>query len=153
MSYSNETKLCPFCKEEIKADAIKCKHCSSFLELEKPPHNGICFYCKEEVKIDAIKCKHCGSDLSMQKKGAPCGCSDKGEQSNVSKEVIARRGLPAGMGNLDFPFSLGNPPDGYICWDVTRCKLTMVGHIPYYECVQQKCCWNPQTGHYSCVNV
>jgi serine/threonine protein kinase len=26
-----ETKLCPFCKEEIKRDAIKCKHCGSML--------------------------------------------------------------------------------------------------------------------------
>lgn len=26
-----QTKGCPFCKEEIKADAIKCKHCKSML--------------------------------------------------------------------------------------------------------------------------
>jgi hypothetical protein len=26
-----ETKQCPFCCEEIHADAIKCKHCSSDL--------------------------------------------------------------------------------------------------------------------------
>ena len=26
-----ETKLCPYCKEEIKVDAIKCKHCGEFL--------------------------------------------------------------------------------------------------------------------------
>lgn len=25
------TKLCPYCKEEIKADAVKCKHCKEFL--------------------------------------------------------------------------------------------------------------------------
>ena len=28
---NNDTKLCPYCKEEIKADAIKCKHCGSML--------------------------------------------------------------------------------------------------------------------------
>ena len=27
-----ETKQCPYCKEEIKAEAIKCKHCGEFIE-------------------------------------------------------------------------------------------------------------------------
>jgi hypothetical protein len=34
------TKLCPFCKEEIQEDAVKCKHCHSFLykiESNEPP--------------------------------------------------------------------------------------------------------------------
>lgn len=30
-----ETKLCPYCKEEIKAEAVKCKHCSEFLNSNK----------------------------------------------------------------------------------------------------------------------
>lgn len=40
----SETKLCPFCAEEIKAAAVKCKHCGSMIEdaapkkNEAPPH-------------------------------------------------------------------------------------------------------------------
>lgn len=30
----NETKLCPFCKEEIKYNALKCKHCGEWLTKE-----------------------------------------------------------------------------------------------------------------------
>ncbi|MCP3986024.1 MAG: PspC domain-containing protein [bacterium] len=27
----NSSKLCPYCAEEVRSEAIKCKHCSSFL--------------------------------------------------------------------------------------------------------------------------
>lgn len=51
-------KLCPFCGQEIKRDAIKCKHCEKILTDIKE-----CPYCKETIHKDAIKCKHCKSDL------------------------------------------------------------------------------------------
>ncbi|XLS28086.1 double zinc ribbon domain-containing protein [Flavobacteriaceae bacterium M23B6Z8] len=71
MESKKTIRECPQCKEDIKADAIKCKHCGSAVAPERLPHGGICTYCKEEIKKDAIKCKHCKSDLSGN---AGCGC-------------------------------------------------------------------------------
>ncbi|WP_369684861.1 zinc ribbon domain-containing protein [Halalkalicoccus sp. NIPERK01] len=56
---SENTRSCPYCKEEIKVDAIKCRYCDSNIQPESPSHEGTCPYCKEEVDLEAIKCKHC----------------------------------------------------------------------------------------------
>ena len=44
MGAANEIRVCPFCREEIKAEAIKCKHCGSSLAAERPGHNGTCLH-------------------------------------------------------------------------------------------------------------
>jgi RNA polymerase subunit RPABC4/transcription elongation factor Spt4 len=49
-----ETKLCPFCGQEIKSSAKKCIHCGKWLEKK-------CSACGEWIKIDANKCRYCGS--------------------------------------------------------------------------------------------
>ena len=61
-----EQKECPYCKEDIKFNALKCKHCGSMLEPELPDHGGVCPYCKEIIKSEAIKCKHCKSNLQKR---------------------------------------------------------------------------------------
>ena len=33
----NDTKVCPYCAEQIKQAAMKCKHCGEFLAEEKAP--------------------------------------------------------------------------------------------------------------------
>jgi hypothetical protein len=68
--------VCPYCKEEIKPDAIKCKHCHSELPATTPSHEGECPYCKEEIKADAIKCKHCKSNLTSLG-GTDCECQNR----------------------------------------------------------------------------
>jgi len=68
------TRQCPYCKEEIRADAIKCKHCKSSIPPDKPEHGGTCPFCKEEVRPDAVKCKHCGSFIGPKPVTGGCGC-------------------------------------------------------------------------------
>ena len=68
-----ETTQCPYCKEEIRADALVCKHCRSRLEAT-PGHGGICPYCKEDINPEATRCKHCGPDLDARAARAEGGC-------------------------------------------------------------------------------
>jgi len=37
-----ETRQCPFCKEEVKAAAVRCKHCLAAIQPTKPDHEGVC---------------------------------------------------------------------------------------------------------------
>ena len=77
--------VCPSCKEEIKSDAIKCKHCHSQLAKPKPSHEGECPYCKEKIHPEAIKCKHCKSNLaSNADTGCGCGTSQYNDMTALS---------------------------------------------------------------------
>ncbi|HEU0212556.1 MAG TPA: hypothetical protein VFR13_00615 [Jiangellaceae bacterium] len=55
----SETQPCPFCKEEVKAAAVRCNHCLADIASTRPDHGGVCPLCREEIKADAIRCKHC----------------------------------------------------------------------------------------------
>ncbi|MBI5075588.1 MAG: hypothetical protein HZB62_10555 [Nitrospirae bacterium] len=56
---TSSTKTCPFCSEEIKASAVKCKHCGSMLDGSQN---------KADVSISAIDpFAHYKSDITMRK--------------------------------------------------------------------------------------
>jgi hypothetical protein len=59
----SETRACPYCKEEVKAAAVRCKHCLADIVPTRPDHGGVCPLCREEIKADAIRCKHCKATL------------------------------------------------------------------------------------------
>jgi len=88
----SDKETCPYCKEDVKAGAVKCKHCHSKLAATSPEHEGICPFCKEEIKPDAIKCKHCKSNLTVD---SSCKCS-----SNEEDDITKIQGQMAPMGNI-----------------------------------------------------
>ena len=58
------TRECPFCKEEIKATALRCKHCLADIPSTMPEHGGVCPWCKETINPEALRCPHCQADLA-----------------------------------------------------------------------------------------
>ncbi|HKE73623.1 MAG TPA: zinc ribbon domain-containing protein [Acidimicrobiales bacterium] len=59
-----EMGVCPFCKEEVRAAAVRCKHCLADIPPAKPDHGGVCPLCKEDINAEATRCPHCQADLA-----------------------------------------------------------------------------------------
>ena len=72
-----ETKLCPFCGQEIKSSAKKCIHCGKWLEKKCPA-------CGEWIKIDANKCRYCGEWQGDYEKWK----YEKATGINVAKKIM-----------------------------------------------------------------
>lgn len=98
-----DVRLCPYCKEEIRADAIRCKHCRSALTPQTPGHGGTCPSCKEAIHPDALRCKHCGASVGPEHQSG-CGCVGP-TPSGASEASWLRSPTAAGS-----PPSLGKTP-------------------------------------------
>ena len=106
MNTESNSRDCPYCKEEIKAEAIKCKHCGSSVAPERPSHGGTCPYCKEQIQPEAIRCKHCKSDLrAPQDDHRGCGCQGRSQALPVASYMWPTEGLPQATPEsfADFP--------------------------------------------------
>ncbi len=73
---TNETKVCPFCGEEILATAKKCKHCGEWLNYKDTSTKSDvmhCSFCGKPVSTEAEKCPNCGEWLKDEDVEASCG--------------------------------------------------------------------------------
>jgi hypothetical protein len=156
MNKASETRQCPYCKEEIKSDAIKCKHCGSRIAPERPGHEGVCPFCKEQIHPDAIKCKHCKSVLNSE---SGCNCHH-GAQTDYGGDPVPSGGFQSresGPEIIDLGGAEGEsgapgviymkcidhcrrkrkcifiPFRGQVCWYVTECQLTCWSDDYYWE--------------------
>jgi len=93
---SGETVECPFCRETVKAGAIKCKHCGSALPQARSGHEGICPFCREEIHPEAVKCKHC---RSMLDEIGSMAAQDAGGETVIARLEFRRaNGYPLALG-------------------------------------------------------
>lgn len=153
MASNDTTRTCPYCREEIKPEAIKCKHCGSSLAADKPSHKGTCPFCKEDIHAEAIKCKHCGSSL-LASKSSGCGCEQGSSGGQVSSRLLSSPGEdPASFGlgpsvitKLASPLNEGGKST---CIRRFRCTQAPWG----WHCWAEMCCFSSETGSWGCVGM
>lgn len=75
-------KTCPACREKIQDDALRCKHCSMDLNVQKCP------WCAELIDENARKCKYCKSYVDKVK---CAGCEQQVEVAAMRCEKCLRK--------------------------------------------------------------
>jgi hypothetical protein len=121
------TKQCPYCKEEILADAIICKHCHSRLAASAPDHGGTCPYCKESIKEGAIRCKHCHASLLGRAEAV-------GYPSPVPRTFSLRRPGGWGGGSTGDSDCVGEYQDCYVGCSVDFGEDSLDQNICFKQC-------------------
>lgn len=133
MANERKTRDCPYCKEEIRVDAVKCKHCGSSVAPEKPAHEGTCPYCKEQIHVEAIKCKHCKSDLRSPG-NSEGGCGGYSGAYLTPTPVSAPPGSALQLAAPVLHSVLLDPRLRIWCAEWGTCKSPPGIKPPYYPC-------------------
>lgn len=130
-----QTRECPYCKETIRGDAVKCRYCGSRITPNTADHEGVCPFCKEDIKPGATICRYCHSRLGSAtadepmsanravQRGCGCGCGGGGHTAFRSRQLTTQ-----GSSTNDF-------------LDCAQyCFLLTLGRDPdYTECITYRC--------------
>lgn len=145
-------RQCPFCKEHIKAEAVKCKHCGSSVAPERAAHEGTCPFCKEHINPEATICKHCKSLLTGETVAKDCGCGHDGGHGQEQRfDAPWLGGAPFGGGVVFKPAGGGSGTvgaHGIYC----GCHNVMVPHTTctYVPWIDATVCGTTYTQQWRC---
>jgi hypothetical protein len=118
-------RACPLCREEIRSDAVRCKHCGGWIGTQSAGHGGVCPFCREQIHPEAIRCRHCRTDLVRRRRGdhgegaAPgrCGCGGRRTRRRIPSWTDGYgfdRGADAARGITTGPTHPGSPCPAWV---------------------------------------
>lgn len=127
-----EFTKCPYCKEDIQTNAIKCKFCGEFLNSNhsQDSYNHAmkpCPFCCEEIPSNAFICKHCNSALINQSDTIYSGQDYYENNSGLRDATIIPDNIKGwNWGAFGFTWIWGIANSSY---------LTLFALIPYFNLI------------------